>query len=217
MHVLEATCRTQFSWSMQRWQELFSSDFFLLGQAVFEWGCWFWALALTSYMYARLSIKTYFVATLSVLFVVLCYLYCNMADLAQIQKLLKQELAPVHEKLNAVEWNLKQLTTSFEFLSTKYDQLLEQTTTANEKIAGLNRSTKTIQADIKTNRDLVLAVKNEAEELAQYMRRDCLEVAGVKPNGEYNSEDIVKNIGEILKKRWYRRKGHFNSPSVALV
>ena len=144
-------------------------------------------------MYARLSIKTYFVATLSVLFVVLCYLYCNMADLAQIQKLLKQELAPVHEKLNAVEGNLKQLTTSLEFLSTKYDQLLEQTTTANEKMAGLNRSTKTIQADIKTNRDLVLGVKNEAEELAQYMRRDCLEVAGVKPNGEYNSEDIAKN------------------------
>jgi hypothetical protein len=45
---------------------------------------------------------------------------------------------------------------------------------------------------------LVFGVKNEAEELAQYMRRDCLEVAGVKPNGEYNSEDIVKNIGEIL-------------------
>lgn len=116
-----------------------------------------------------------------------------MADLAQIQKLLKQELAPVHEKLNAVEGNLKQLTTSLEFFSTKYDQLLEQTTTANEKMAGLNRSTKTIQADIKTNRDLVLGVKNEAEELAQYMRRDCLEVAGEKPNGEYNSEDIAKN------------------------
>jgi hypothetical protein len=40
-----------------------------------------------------------------------------MADLAQIQKLLKQELAPVHEKLNAVEGILKQLTTSFELLS----------------------------------------------------------------------------------------------------
>ena len=45
---------------------------------------------------------------------------------------------------------------------------------------------------------MVLGVKNEAEELAEYMRRDCLEVAGVKPNGAYNSEDIVKNIGEIL-------------------
>jgi hypothetical protein len=40
-----------------------------------------------------------------------------MADLAQIQKILKQELVPVNEKLNAVEGNLKQLTTSFEFLS----------------------------------------------------------------------------------------------------
>jgi len=121
-----------------------------------------------------------------------------MADLNQLKKLLKEELAPIHTKLAALEEKFNQLTTSYEYLSSKYDQLLKQFSATNEKIAGLTKSTKTMQAEIKSNKVMALQTKNEAEELAQYMRRDCLEISGVKPNAEYNSENIVESIGKVL-------------------
>lgn len=141
--------------------------------------------------------KISFIATLSVL--VFVYQRVNMAEIAQIEEVLKKELAPVHAKLAAVEGNLKQLTTSLEFLSSKYDQLLEHSKTTNEKITGLTKTTRTIQADIKINRDMTLEAKGESDELAQYLRRDCLEISGVKPNAEYSSEAIVESIGKVLK------------------
>jgi hypothetical protein len=141
--------------------------------------------------------KISFIATLSVL--VFVYQRVNMAEIAQIEEVLKKELAPVHAKLAAVEGNLKQLTTSLEFLSSKYDQLLEHSKTTNEKITGLTKTTRTIQADIKINRDVTLEAKVESDELAQYLRRDCLEISGVKPNAEYSSEAIVESIGKVLK------------------
>ena len=141
--------------------------------------------------------KISFIATLSVL--VFVYQRVNMAEIAQIEEVLKKELAPVHAKLAAVEGNLKQLTTSLEFLSSKYDQLFEHSKTTNEKITGLTKTTRTIQADIKINRDMTLEAKGESDELAQYLRRDCLEISGVKPNAEYSSEAIVESIGKVLK------------------
>ncbi|CAB3992044.1 Hypothetical predicted protein [Paramuricea clavata] len=128
-----------------------------------------------------------------------------MAEIAQIEEVLKKELAPVHAKLAAVEGNLKQMTTSLEFLSTKYDQLLEHSKTTNEKITGLTKTTRTIQADIKINRDMTLEAKGESDELAQYLRRDCLEISGVKPNAEYSSEAIVENALPKIIVKFTRR------------
>ena len=69
-----------------------------------------------------------------------------MAELSQTKELLKNELTPIHTQLAVLEENFKQLTTSFEYLSAKYDHLLEQCKDTNEKIAGLIKSTKTLQA-----------------------------------------------------------------------
>ena len=120
-----------------------------------------------------------------------------MAELSQIKELLKNELMPIHTKLAVLEENFKQLTTSFD-LSAKYDHLLEQSKDTNEKIAGLIKSTKTMQAEINSNKDMALKTMGETEEMAQYLRRDCLEISGVKPNAEFSSENIVESIGKVL-------------------
>lgn len=121
-----------------------------------------------------------------------------MAELSQIKELLKNELTPIHAKLVMLEENFKQLTASYEYLSAKYDQLLEQSKGTNEKIIGLIKSTKTMQSEINSNKDMALKTMAETEEMAQYLRRDCLEISGVKPNAEYSSENIVESIGKVL-------------------
>ena len=121
-----------------------------------------------------------------------------MAELSEIKELLKNELTPIHTKLAVLEENFKQLTASFEYLSAKYDHLLEQSKDTNEKIVGLIKSTKTMQAEINSNKDMALKTMGETEEMAQHLRRDCLEISGVKPNAEFSSKNIVEGIGKVL-------------------
>ena len=45
---------------------------------------------------------------------------------------------------------------------------------------------------------MALKGMGETEKTAQYLRRDCLEISGVKPNAEYSSENIVESIGKVL-------------------
>ena len=120
-----------------------------------------------------------------------------MVELSQIGELLTKELTPIHAKLVVLEKNFKHLTTSNEYLSAKYDQLLEQSKDTNEKIAGLIKSPKVMQAEINSNKDMAFKAMGETEEMAQYLRRDCLEILRVKPNAEFSSENIVESITKV--------------------
>ena len=121
-----------------------------------------------------------------------------MVELSEIEELLRKELTPIHAKLVVLEENFKHLTTLYEYLSAKYDQLLEQSKDTNETITGLIKSTKVMQEEINSNKDMAFKAMGETEEMAQYLRRDCLEISGVKPNAEFSSENIVESIGKVL-------------------
>lgn len=41
-------------------------------------------------------------------------------------------------------------------------------------------------------------VQYQAEELAQSIRRDCLEISGVPPSESYSSNDIVRSVGKLI-------------------
>ena len=55
-----------------------------------------------------------------------------------------------------------------------------------------------MQAEINSNKDMALKTMSETEKMAQYLRRDCLEISRVKPNPEFSSENIVDSIGKVL-------------------
>ena len=90
--------------------------------------------------------------------------------------------------------NFKHLTTLYEYLSFKYDQPFEQSKYTNETIAGLIKSLKVIQIEITSNKDMALKAMGETAEMAQYLRRDCLEISGVKPNAQFRSENQIGKV-----------------------
>ena len=118
--------------------------------------------------------KIYHVATVFVFFKCVNVLHVQcvnkrniMAELSQIKELLKTELTPIHDKLVVLEEKFEQLTSSYDFLSAKYNELLEQSKVTNEKITGLLKSTKTMQAEINSNKNMALKTIGKTEEMAQ--------------------------------------------------
>ena len=86
-------------------------------------------------------------------------------------KEIKSETEPLKKHISEIQQKYGELEKLFGFLSSKYDQLLNQTKTSNER----NRK---YDADINHFKEQLKSAEEELEDLAQYLRRDCVEISG---------------------------------------
>ena len=79
----------------------------------------------------------------------------------------------------------------YHFCREKYDTLINQVQSSNGKYNGLEKKVKDLQ---KVQFDLECSV----DDLAQYLRRDCVEISGILPTEELTREDIVLSLGNEM-------------------
>ena len=118
--------------------------------------------------------------------------------LQQVKNLLKQELAPVNAKLDELSKQLNEIDSTVKFLNAKYDELLNKMKNTNENVARHGSDISNIKATIKRVEKLASDTSAEAEEMAQYMRRDFLEITGVMANEDCSAEAIVTSVGNLI-------------------
>ena len=76
-------------------------------------------------------------------------------------------------------------------MSGKYDILISQVQSSNGKYNGLEKKVKDLQ---KVQFDFECSV----DDLAQYLRRDCVEISGILPTDELICEDIIFSLGNEI-------------------
>ena len=110
---------------------------------------------------------------------------------------------PEHNKIriDTAERQIDKLSTNFEefnravkFLSAKYDKLLPQVQQINEKLHQHTQSIHAAKDELGKVKKSATDAMSQIEELSQYVRRDCLEISGIKPTGECTCENIVTSI-----------------------
>lgn len=121
-----------------------------------------------------------------------------MATKEEIRELLRQEIAPLKLEIGQISKNLDDLTTTVSFLSKKYDDLLGQYNRVAEKLSHQSSIIEGLKNDIHESRKTANEAAKQAEELSQYIRRDCLEIAGIAPNEELTCEGIVRSVGNAI-------------------
>ena len=57
---------------------------------------------------------------------------------------------------------------------------------------------KNVQEELNNVKKQAIDARYQAEELAQYIRRDCLEISGVPPSESYSSNDIARSVGKLI-------------------
>ena len=92
--------------------------------------------------------------------------------------------------ISEIQQKYSELEKSFGFLSSKYDQLLNQTKTSNERH-------RKYDADINHFKEQLKSAEEELEDLAQYLRRDCVEISGTN-HLDMSCEEIVKSLGKEM-------------------
>ena len=100
-----------------------------------------------------------------------------MLTVEEVKSLINAELGPVKAKFAHYDQKIRELETSLSFLSGKYDTLINQVQSSNGKYNGLEKKVKDLQ---KVQFDLECSV----DDLAQYLRRDCVEISGILPTEE---------------------------------
>ena len=98
-----------------------------------------------------------------------------------------------------------ELKNNVKFVSDKYDDLLSQIQAMNAKSLQQRTDIKNVNSDISTIKQDLQAVKKQAtdailhvEEIGRYLRRDCLEIAGIKATSECSAEAIVESVGKAI-------------------
>jgi chromosome segregation ATPase len=94
-------------------------------------------------------------------------------------------------KIAEYEKKIAEMDESYNFLSAKYDQLLKQLQSLNEKSNKLEKKTSVLQTDLNN-------VETVSEDLAQYLRRDCVEISGVNPSERQSCNHIVVSLSEEM-------------------
>ena len=82
--------------------------------------------------------------------------------------------------------------------SIKYDELLNKIKNTNENVTRHGSNIANIKVNIKRVEKLATDTSAEVEEIAQYLRRDCLEITRVMANEDCSAEAIVTSVGNLI-------------------
>ena len=104
--------------------------------------------------------------------------------LEQVKNLLKQELSPINAQLDGLTTKLSDIDTAVNFLSGKYDALLNQLKDTNRKVNSHASDVAKVKENLKEIEKLAYNASSEVEQIAQYLRRDRLEITGIATNEE---------------------------------
>ena len=118
-----------------------------------------------------------------------------MATLDDIKKLLEEEIRPIRSKLLSIEEKFSELKSSVDYFSGKYHELLKRIQSINDKTGKLTADVRIVKQDLSITQKRSVEAKKEIDELAQYLRRDCIEISGLKPNDEVDCFKLVKTTG----------------------
>ena len=99
----------------------------------------------------------------------------------EIKNLLREAIEPLERKLDNLNNGFQELKRLVDFVNDKYDDILAQLKQANEKIQRQGTSLRQIRKDLDDARKETQDVMNGFENLAEYLRRDCLELNFGRP------------------------------------
>lgn len=119
-------------------------------------------------------------------------------NLEQVKKIIQQELDPINQSIKDLLKKYQELSNSVNVFSGKYDELLNQTKTSNSQFQRQARDITLIKQDLTIIDKRAVEALDEVDNLAQYIRRDCLEISGIQVNDDTSAEEIVESVGEAI-------------------
>ena len=121
-----------------------------------------------------------------------------MVTKQEIQTLLNEAIKHLERKIDTMTTNFIELKTSVEFLDEKYEDVLSQPRLANERHMQQSQKLNELGSALENERKKNQEATATFERMAQYLRRDCLEISGMPLSEDYTTNDIVIAVGKAI-------------------
>lgn len=121
-----------------------------------------------------------------------------MVTLEQVKELITSFISPLEQRIKELQSKFTILEESANFTSKKYDNLLSGLQKTNGQFQTQAKDISLLKQDITIIDQRAVTALNEIEEIAQYIRRDCLEITGIHAKDEAAAEEIVEAVGEHI-------------------
>ena len=112
----------------------------------------------------------------------------------EIKNLLKEAIEPLERKLDNLNNGFQEFKRLVDFVNRKYDDVLVQLKQANEKIQRQGTSLRQMRKDLDDATKQAQDAMNGFKNLAEFLRRDCLEISGVPPSESYTCNQLVMAV-----------------------
>ena len=122
-----------------------------------------------------------------------------MVNVEEVKKLIQAVLEPINIKLTEFDKKIEEVTNSLSFLDKKYDLLVKQSQSIHNKTNNLQNESNSAKEAIRKLQDAMSQTKNAIDDIAQYLRRDCVEITGIKPRDEQSCEDIFYALAQEME------------------
>ena len=120
----------------------------------------------------------------------------SLSDKASQAKFLACLDQKLDEKLQPMSKVMDSLTESISFMSDKFDSLIKRIDSLEMKYKDVESENKCLKASRLNQR--VSEHEDEMNNVQQYMRRDCVEIAGIPQHMGENTNHIVVKVGEVM-------------------
>lgn len=129
-----------------------------------------------------------------------------MPSLSSFEEILDVRLKAQMKELNEVvakyhkstKDELKSIQTSQEFINEKFDELLISFNQLKEENSQLKMENSQLKINAAEMAQRMSSLEDDQENLNLYSRRDCLEFHGIPEASDENTDDLIKQIGELM-------------------
>ncbi|XP_028410709.1 uncharacterized protein LOC114533395 [Dendronephthya gigantea] len=102
------------------------------------------------------------------------------------------------DKLKPIISTMDGLKESVHFMSEKFDTITMKINDLDKKYSAVELENKHLKVEVLRLANIVEHQSVEINDIEQYSRRDCLEIAGVPETEQENTNELVKKIGNLI-------------------
>lgn len=125
-----------------------------------------------------------------------------LTAITNLDKKMSAKLTVLEEKMAATNEEITEIKTSQQFISDTFDGFRQDMDHAKEDIKSLQMENTALKTTVKNLEQKLAVNSDETDKMDQYLRRDCLELAGIPviPNEDTNAIvcAVAKNMGVEL-------------------
>ena len=118
--------------------------------------------------------------------------------LPSIRDEIRVQVKALNDNIEALNTRCQQIEKSQDFLSSKYDQFIENFNTIKKQMEGTEARVNRQDETLCNVQDCIDELYSQVDEIQQYSRRDCVEIDGIPILPEDDPKQLVQEVASLI-------------------